>query len=91
MTCISRPREDQHEFALVIRYLVRLRHRQGASATERALKEAARLDWRFCANCGTEEPCEGNLCTGCGCNGNGRLGHARREDSIDCGRVGAEV
>ena len=58
MTCISRPREDQHEFALVIRYLVRLRHRQGASATERALKEAAGFEWRFCETCGTEEPSE---------------------------------
>ena len=44
MTCSRRPREDQHEFNLMVRCLVRLRHHQGQSATERALKEArARL------------------------------------------------
>ena len=66
MTCISRPREDQHEVALVVRSLVRLRHQQGESAVEAALKEAAGLDWRFCLHCGAEEPCERSVCIGCG-------------------------
>ena len=71
MTCSRRPTEDQYQLALVIRYLVRLRHRQGQSAVEEVVKEAARLEWRFCKACGTEEPCEGNLCVGCG--------HAKRD------------
>ena len=84
MTCISRPTEDQHGVALVVRYLVRLRHHQGESAEERAVEEAARLDWRFCSNCGAEEPCEGDLCVGCGRNANRGLGHAGKEDLIGC-------
>ena len=83
MTCISRPREDQHEFALVVRCLVRLRHHQSDSAVEQAVKEAAGLDWRFCQGCGSEESHDADHCTGCGRNGNRRLGQARREDSID--------
>ena len=77
MTCISRPTEDQHGVPLVVRYLVRLRHHQGESAEERAVEEAAKLDWRFCVNCGTEEPCEGNLCSACGRSANQRLGNAQ--------------
>ena len=66
MTCISRPREDQHEFALVVRQLVRLRHHQGDSAVEQAVKEAAGLDWRFCQSCGSETAWDGDICNGCG-------------------------
>ena len=77
MTCISRPREDEYEFNLVVRCLVRLRHHQGRSAVEHAVQEAARLEWRFCANCGSEESHEGDLCTGCGRNTNRRLGNAQ--------------
>ena len=77
MTCSNRASEDQHEFTLVVRCLVRLRHRQGYSAVERAVKEAARLDWRFCANCGAETEHDGDLCTGCGRNTNRRLGNAQ--------------
>ena len=65
MTCI-RPKEDEYEFDLVIRYLVRLRHRQGQSAVGDAVQAAARLDWRFCVNCGAEAVHEADLCTGCG-------------------------
>ena len=66
MTCSRRPTEDQYPLALVIRYLVRLRHHQGQSAVEEAVQAAARLDWRFCLHCGTEEPCERSVCIGCG-------------------------
>ena len=58
--------EGQYEFAWMVRHLVRLRHHQGEEVVEAALREAAGLDWRFCANCGTEEPCEGDVCSACG-------------------------
>ena len=73
---IKRPTEDQHEFDRVLRLLVPLRHRQGKRVVELAVKEAARLDWRFCQSCGSEEPHEGDLCTGCGRDPNRRLGQA---------------
>ena len=66
MTSISRPREDAHEAALVVRDLVRLRHHQGHSAVAEAVWVAAGLEWRFCESCGCEEPCEGSACIGCG-------------------------
>ena len=65
MTCINRSTEDQHEAALVVRYLVRLRSHQGAPAVERAVQEATGLDWRFCQNCGSEEPHDHGECAGC--------------------------
>ena len=74
--------EDDFEFARAIEVLTRLRHRQGQSGVEEAVKEAAGLDWRFCANCGTEEPCEGNLCTGCGRNTRPKA-WPRRESGFD--------
>ena len=72
MTCSRGPTEDRYEIALVIHHLVRLRHRQGPSAVERAVKEAARLGRRFCENCGSEEPHDHGECAGCaGCAGYG--------------------
>ena len=59
-------REGRFEFSRMVHALVRLRHHQGEAAVERAVTEAARLDWRFCVNCGSQEPHEGDLCTGCG-------------------------
>ena len=78
MTSSNRPTEDQYEVALAVRCLVRLRHHQGRSGVEEDVKEAAGLEWRFCANCGTEAPHEGDLCTGCGLNADRRLGRAMR-------------
>ena len=66
MTRDKRSTDNQHEVALVVRCLVRLRHHQGESSVEQAVEEAARLDWQFCESCGSEEPHEGDLCTGCG-------------------------
>ncbi len=66
MTCSNRAPEDQHEFALVVRCLVRLRYHQGASAVEHAVQEAAGLDWRFCQACGAEVPHDHGECAGCG-------------------------
>ena len=63
---MTSPTEDHYEFDLVVHRLVRLRHHQGPSSVDDAVKEAARLDWRFCENCGSEEPHERDLCTGCG-------------------------
>ena len=62
----SRQIEDQYEVALAVRHVVRLRCRQGESAVEAALREAAGLDWRFCVNCGAETEHEGSVCIGCG-------------------------
>ena len=69
--------EDRYEFARIIFSLVRLRHRQGDAVIERAVNEAARLDWRFCENCGSEESHQGDLCSGCGRSTNRRLGNAQ--------------
>ena len=66
MTTNRRPNDDQYEFSLVVRHLVRLRHRQGEDGVEAVLKEAAKLDWRFCENYGQETGHERDLCTGCG-------------------------
>ena len=66
MTSSRRPTEDQHEFGLVVRCLVRLRTHQGYSAVEHAVNEAAGLEWRFCQSCGTETPWGGGHCAGCG-------------------------
>ena len=66
MTCSNRAPEDQHEFALVVRQLVRLRHHQGQSVVDGAVKEAAQLDWRFCGRCGSETPWAGSVRVGCG-------------------------
>ncbi len=65
MTCI-RPKEDEYEFSLVVRHLVRLRCRQGKSAVEQAVQEAAGFEWRFCENCGAEVPHDHGECAGCG-------------------------
>ena len=46
--------------------VVRLRHHQGEEVAEAALKEAAGFEWRFCVNCGTEAPHEGDVCSACG-------------------------
>jgi len=45
MTSSNRPTEDQYEVALAVRCLVRLRHHQGRSGVEEAVKEAAGLEW----------------------------------------------
>ena len=63
MTCSRGPTEDRYEVALVIHHLVRLRHRQGKSAVEQAVQEAAGFEWRFC---GAEEPHDHGECAGCG-------------------------
>lgn len=44
---MTSPTEDHYEFDLVVHRLVRLRHHQGPSSVDDAVKEAARLDWRF--------------------------------------------
>ena len=77
MTTSRRPNDDQYEVAVVVRYLVRLRHHQGRSAVAEVVKQAARFDWRFCANCGAEAVHEGDLCAGCGRSTNRRLGNAQ--------------
>ena len=69
--------QDAWELSRVLEVLVRLRHQQGAEVVEGAVKEAARLEWRFCQACGTEEPHEGDLCAGCGRSANQRLGNAQ--------------
>ena len=63
---IRRPTEDQYKFDLAVRCLVRLRYRQGKRVVELAVKEAARLGWRFCEACGQEIGHARDLCTGCG-------------------------
>ncbi len=42
VTSTKQPTEDQYEVALVVRCLVRLRHHQGYSAVDHAVKEAPR-------------------------------------------------
>ncbi len=58
--------EDDFEFARAVEVLTRLRCRQGQSAFEVALKEAAGFEWRFCGRCGSETAWDGELCVGCG-------------------------
>ena len=79
MTTSRKPNDDQYEVAIVVRHLVRLRHHHGRSAVAEAVQAAARLDWRFCQSCGSEESHEGDLCTGCGRNTNRRCLAAKRE------------
>ena len=66
MTSTKKLTQDQYEFALVVRHLVRLRHHQGEEVVEHAVKEAAGLEWRFCQGCGSESPWDDELCVGCG-------------------------
>ena len=56
--------QDTWESSRVLEVLVCLRYHQGEEVVEKTVREAAKLDWRFCQRCGTEEPHEGDL-TGC--------------------------
>jgi len=58
--------EDQYEFALVVRHLVRLRQHRGEVVVELAVQEAATYDWRFCEYCRSGESHDPSECVGYG-------------------------
>ena len=82
--------EDDLEFSRAVEVLTRLRHHQGQSAVEGAVKEAAGLDWWFCVNCGSEESHEGDRCTGCRRKGTGGAWPRKGSGFDRLCRLGAE-